>query len=103
MGQRVAGDVLHVLPAGPDDAAIGQDDLQPEHRVAGDAVLHAAQPAGVRADVAADRAELVAGRVGRVEEALLGDRGLQLGIDDAGLDDGHEILAVDLDDPVHRA
>ena len=101
MRQRVAGDVLHVLPAGPDDAAIGQDDLQPEHRVARDAVLHAAQPAGVRADVAADRAELVAGRVGRVEEALLGDGGLQLGIDDAGLDDGHEIRAVDLDDPVH--
>ncbi len=101
MGQRVAGDVLHVLSAGPDDAAVGHDDLQPEHRVARDAVLHAAQPAGIRADVAADRAELVAGRVGRVEEALRGDRGLQLGIDDAGLDDRHEVLAVDLDDPVH--
>ena len=75
--QRVAGDVLDVLAAGPDDRAVGHHDLERQDRVARLAVLHAAQAAGVRAEVAADRAHLVAGRVGRVEQALGGDRGLE--------------------------
>ena len=83
--QRVAGHVLDVATAGADDAAVGEDDLERQHRVAGDAVLHAAQAAGVGADVAADRAELVARRVRRVEEALVCDRGLEIGVDDARL------------------
>ena len=73
VGQRVAGDVLDVPAAGPDDRAVGEDDLEPEDPVARLAVLHAAQPAGVRAQVAADRADLVAGRIRRVEQALRGD------------------------------
>ena len=60
--ERVAGDVLDVPAAGPDHRAVGEDDLQPEHGVARLAVLHAAQPAGVRPEVAADRAHLVARR-----------------------------------------
>ena len=49
VGQRVAGDVLDVLAAGPDDRAVGHHDLERQDRLAGLAVLHAAQAAGVRA------------------------------------------------------
>ena len=102
MRQRVAGHVLDVLAAGPDDAAVGHHDLERQDRLARLAVLHAAQAPGVGAEVATDRAHLVARRVGRVEEALGGDRRLELGVDDPGLDDRDEVLAVDLDDLVHR-
>ena len=70
VGQRVAGDVLDVPAARPDDRPVGHDDLERQDRVARLAVLDAAQAAGVRAEVAADRAHLEAGRVGRVEQAL---------------------------------
>ena len=53
-------------------------------------------------EVAADRAHLEARRVGRVEQALGGDRGLERGVDDPRLDDRDEVLVVDLEDPVHR-
>ena len=85
VGQRVAGDVLDVLAAGPDDSPIGQDDLQPEHRVARLAVLDATQPAGVRAEVAADRADLVARGIRGVEQPLRGNALLELGVEDPGL------------------
>ncbi len=102
VGQRVAGDVLEVAAAGPDDRAVGHHDLERQDRLAGLAVLHAAQAAGVGAQVPADRADLVAGRIRRVEQADLGDGGLERGVDDAGLDDRDEVVAIDLDDPVHR-
>ena len=62
-------------PAQPQRRAVGQHDLHAEHVVGGDAVLHAAQAAGVGRRVAADRADLERRRVGRVPEAVLG-RGL---------------------------
>ena len=102
VGQRVARHVLDVLAAGPDHAPVGHHDLERQDRIARLAVLDAAQAAGVGAQVAADRAHLEAGRVGRVEEALGGDRGLELRVDDPRLDDGDEVLPVDLDDLVHR-
>ena len=100
--QRVAGDVLDVLAAGPDDRAVGHDDLERQDRLARLAVLDAAQAAGVGAQVATDRAHLVARGVRRVEQALGGDGGLEMGVDDARLDDRDEVLAVDLEDLVHR-
>ncbi len=99
--EPVAGDVLDRPPAEPDDRAVGGHDLQPDDRVAGHAVLHAAQPAGVRAQVPPDRAGLVARRVGRVEEALGLDRLLEVDVDHPRLADDDEVLAVDLEDPVH--
>jgi hypothetical protein len=101
VGQRVAGRVLHVLATGPDDAAVGEHDLEAQHGVAGLAVFHAAQPAGVRPEVPADRADLVARRIRGVEQALRGDALLQLGVEDARLGDDDEVLPVDLEDPVH--
>ncbi len=102
VGQRVARDVLDVLATGPDHAAIGHDDLEPEHGLARLAVLHTAQAAGIRAQVATDRAHLEARRIGRIEQAVLGDRGLQPCVDDARLGDHAQVRRVDLDDPVHR-
>ena len=101
VGQRISGHVLHVAAAGPDRAAIGQDDLQREDSVAGHAVLHAAQATGIGADVSADGAELVARRVRRIEEPILRDGRLEIGIDDARLHDRDEVGAVDLEDCVH--
>ena len=49
--------------------AVGEHDVQREHRLAGHSVLHAAQAAGVGGDVAADGREGVAGRVGGVPQA----------------------------------
>ena len=68
--------------------AVGEHDGQPEHVVGRDAVLHAAQPAGVGGDVAADRADLERRRVGRVPEPVLRGRRLDLGVERAGL--GHQ-------------
>ena len=101
MAEGVAGDVLDVAAAGADDGAVGEDDLEPQDGVAGLAVLHAAQAAGVRAEVPADRALLVAGGIRGVEEAPLGDGLLERRIDDSGLDDRDKVALVDLDDAVH--
>ncbi len=100
LGEAVAGDILDVSAAGPDDAPVGHHDLQAEHGIARLAVLDAAQPAGIGAEVAADRAGLVAGRVRCVEEALGGDGGLQVGVDDAGLGHDAEVRGIDLEDPI---
>ena len=70
----VPGHVLDRPPAQPQHVPARQHDLQPQHVVAGDAVLQAARAARVGRHVAADRALVDAGRVGRVEEAELLDR-----------------------------
>ena len=54
LGEVVAGRRLHELAAGADDLAVGQHDLEPQHVVARDAVLHRAHAAGVGVDVAAE-------------------------------------------------
>ncbi len=99
--QCIPGDVLDVLAARPDHAPVGKDDLEAEDAVAGLAVLHATQPAGVRPEVPADRADLVARGVRGVEEALGGHRGLQLRVEDAGLGHDDQVRPVDLEHPVH--
>ena len=58
------------LPPRRDQAAVGQHHVEAEHVVGGHAVLHAAQPAGVGGDVAADRADLVRRRVRRVPQTV---------------------------------
>ena len=57
------------LAAELDDVAVGQHDRQPGHVVDREAVLEAVRAARVLGDVAADRADLLARRIGRVEEA----------------------------------
>ena len=61
------------LAAELDQLAVGQHDLEAEHVVDGEAVLEAVRAAGVLGDVAADRADLLARRIGRVVEAVRRD------------------------------
>ena len=101
VGQRVARHVLDVLAAGPQHRAVGHHHFEPEHRLARLAVLDAAQAASVCSEVPADRADLEAGRIGRVEQAF-GRHGLfQCGVDDPRLGDDDEVVSVDLEDLVH--
>ena len=67
-----------------------------------EAVLEAVRAAGVLGDVAADRADLLARRVGRVEVALAPRRRVVTSrFVDARLDDDALAGEVDLEDPVH--
>ena len=66
----VAGGVGRRAGAELDDLAVGRDDLEARHVVGGEAVLQAVRAAGVLGHVAADRADLLARRVGRVEVAV---------------------------------
>ena len=99
-GEVVAG-VSRRAPAGPDDAAVGQDDLQTENVIRGDAVLEAMRAAGVLGDVAADGAGFLAGWIGREEEAMAERLFGQLEVDHARLDQRGAVFAVDLEDAVH--
>ena len=97
--QAQPGDVLDALAAEGHQRAVGEHDVEAEHVVGGDAVLHAAESAGVGGDVAADRADLERRRVGRVPEPVLGGGDLHLTVECAGLDHGHLADGVDLDRP----
>src|SRR5690606_22362286 len=97
--QAQAGGVLESRSAEADGGAVGQHDRHAEDVVGGDAVFHAAQAAGVGGDVAADRADLVRGRVRRVPEAVCGDGLFDLGVVQAGLDGGRAGDGVDVDVP----
>ena len=97
----VARHALRGAAAQPHDLAGGRDDLEGEHVVAGDAVLDAAQAAGVRGDVPADRRPRGARRVRRVPEPVLGGGGAQHVVHDARLHDREPLGGVDLDDPAH--
>jgi len=88
-------------PARAHDGAVGQDDLEAEHVVAGHAVLQAARAAGIGGDVAADRRLLERGRVGRVIPAHGAGRVAHVAGDGPRLDHRHAVAGVDLDDPVH--
>ncbi len=80
----------------------GQHHLEGQHVVPGHAVLEAAQASGVGGHVPADGRDLVAGRVGRVPQALLGDSPAQVVVDDAGLDHGDLVGRVDRLDGGHQ-
>ncbi len=93
--------VVEPLPAEVHDVAVGEHDLEARHVRDGETVLEAVRAARVLGDVAADRADLLARRVGRVVEAVwrhgLGHREIR----DPRLDDHPPALEIDLDDPVH--
>ena len=100
-GEVVAGDALRGGAAELRDAAVGQDDGEAEHVVAGDAVLDAAEAARVGGDVAADRAGRHARRVGRVPEAVGGDPLPEVVVDDAGLHHRVALVGVHLEHGGH--
>ena len=75
--------------------AVGQDRFDAEHVVHGEAVLQAVRAAGVLGDVAADRADLLARRIGRVVVAERRHLPRDLEVGDAGLD--RDALVGDVD------
>ena len=101
LGKVVAGLHLDHLAAGAGDATVGEDDLEGEDVVAGGAVLEAAWATGGGGDVATDGALAQGLGVGRVEEGVLFDLGLEVGGDDAGLDGGGHVGGVDFEEAVH--
>ena len=58
--------------------AVGEHEVDAEHGVAHDSVLRAQQPAGAGGDVAADRRDRAARRIGRPPQAVLGERGVEV-------------------------
>ncbi len=89
LGQVETGDPLDGAPPGLDHGAVRHHDLETEDVVAGHPVLDAAEATGVRGDVAADRAEGLARRVGRVPQPDVRRRPRDVGVDDARLEDRH--------------
>ncbi len=99
-GQVIARHALEGLVAGVDQRAVGQDDVQGQHRVPGDPVLGTAQTAGVGSHVPADGGTPEACRVRRVHQPV-GGRGLiKLGVDDPGFHYCGLIVGVQVQDPV---
>ena len=82
LGEVVAAGGLHELAAGAHHLARRQHDLEPEHLVAGDAVLHGPHAAGVGGHVAAEAGGVLAGEDG-VDEAVGGGDLVELGEGDA--------------------
>ena len=82
------------------ELAVGQDHLESAHVVCREAVLEAVRTAGVLRHVAADRADDLARRVGRVEE--VGRHGLRDGdVRHARLNEDTGVVEVHLEHPVH--
>ncbi len=100
-GKVVAGHALDRPPAQSSHPAVRQHHLQAKDRIARDAVLHAAQAAGIGVDVAADGAEVPARRVGRVPESVLVHVLAQLGVHDARLCLHVSVHAVHVQDVAH--
>ena len=73
-----AGLVFVRAAAEADDGAVGEDDFQAEHVIAGDAVFQAARSAGVGGDVAADEIVGAAGGVGRIKKPRFSTAVLQV-------------------------
>ena len=81
--------------------AVGQHEVERQHVRARHAVGQAMRSAGVRVDVAADRADLLRGGIGRVRESGRRERGCEIEVEDAGLDPRQAVFRAHLEDPVH--
>ena len=99
-GQIVAGRVVG-RSAEFDDRTVGQHDLDAQHVVDRHAVFERVRPAGVRGDVAADRAGPLARRIGSVVIAGPLELLREVHVDQARLDDGVAIAEIDLENPLH--
>ena len=85
--EQVRTRLVEALAAELDELAVGQHDREPAHVVDREAVLEAVRAAGVLGHVAADRADLLARRIRRVEVAVGRDGAGDVEVRDAGLDD----------------
>ena len=86
--EQVVARAVEMVAADLDHGAVDQHQRDAQQVVGGHAVFQAMGAAGIHGDVAGDRAGELARRVGRVEEALVGDRLADAEIGDAGCDAG---------------
>ena len=100
-GEVVAGDALGGAAAGADFAAVAGDGAQPQHVIAGDAVLDGARPAGIHREVAADAAIRAAAGVGRVEQAGAARDAVDVVGDHAGLHHDEAVGGVEFEHAPH--
>jgi aerobic-type carbon monoxide dehydrogenase small subunit (CoxS/CutS family) len=84
------------------ELAVGQHRLDAEHVVDGETVLEAVRAAGVLGDVAADRADLLARRIGRVVVPERRDLARDLEVGHARLDRDALVRDVDVQDTIER-
>ena len=102
---EVGPDRIEAAAAERHQRPVGEHRLEPEDVVQRHAVAEAVGAARVEGDVAADRADRLARRIGRVVHAERDGGGRDVEVDDAGLDDGDAIDRIDLQDarqPVQR-
>ena len=90
-----------MLAADGEHLAVDGHGGEAEQVVGGDAVFQAVRATRVHADIAADHAGELAGRVGRVEEALGLHRLGDADVGDARLHGGAAVGVVDVQDAVH--
>ena len=84
-----------------DDFALRRDELRADHVIGGEAVLQAVRPAGVLGQVAADRAHLLARRVGRIVVAVRCHRPGDLEVGHPRFHGHAPVGDIDVDHPVH--
>ena len=99
-GEVEAGDALDGAGAGLHQVALVVIELEAHDVVLGDAVLQAAETTSVFGDVASDGGNGHGTGIRRIEEALFGHGGGELGGDDTGFDHSVEVFGVDLEDAV---
>ncbi len=99
--QIEARHALHGPVAERQEPAVGEHEVDAENGIPHHSVLRAEQSAGAGGDVAADRRDRAARRVGSPPQTVLGECGVEVGIQDAGLDDGEKIIGAHLEDAVH--
>lgn len=94
------GDTLDRPVADRDELAVGEHHVESEHRLARHAVLRAAQTPGVGGDVAADRRDLVARGVRRIEQAPCCEMLVERSVEHPRFHDGDLVERGDLHDAV---
>ena len=90
-------------PANAHDRSIRQNGFQPEHVITRDAVLQTARPAGVRGNVAADEAFILAGRIWWIIQSFSFNCGLKIFGDHTWLHHRDKIGRVDFLDAIHSS
>ena len=86
---QIRPDALQAVAAELDHFAVGQHGLDAQHVVGGHAVFQTVRAAGVEGDVAADGADQLAGRVGRIVETVRGHGAGDIQIDHARFNHGN--------------
>ena len=90
-----------VIVAESEQAAIGERDVDRQHVVKRDTVLDTPRTTGVLRYIAADRRDREWTPDRRIDQTQWRGCGLEVGVDDARLDDRAPCLRVDLHDPIH--